>query len=675
MATTPCPLVWDFYRAVDGAEDLGGVIHYYDEMSQSIYLSSGLKTDVASVSEGHWEDAEPTKDIQITNDSFKVLRFDHPSNGILYGAATDGKSLTFLRYVYGMDISQIIESWSWLTQTDNAIAQFDGEVQNIDPDIFGVESSLFQPGTRIQVSITMGDSDPYPIGTVWLDESGYGQLESTVKVSGRNTIGYYLKDQTFDDKILFEGTTTEVLKAILDYAGLTSYIVQELEPVKSFEFKPSDTLLSGIETILEFYTTTDSKMEIVELTDGTICIGYDYWISEYLPRNYYSFDDGREVFKRNTTRASDGAYSKIRVTGKDSEDNELEPVTVDVASFRYWSLGSHRTKHLSAPDGLTQEGLQSWAEAQAKILQYVGIAEDFVGPFRPQLVVGDIAEVIHSDSNTATSLGLITQVKQVFDKQSGFVTEFSVDSGGVATDADGSVIYSRTASINGYNRRQNIVDLVRYTAEKVGSVDSLTPSDIGAEPKGTAAKLLSEHNTNEDAHKNIRDDVAKRLPMPSSASKGQYLRVASVGTDGKVTSTEAVESSFSVPVFDLVVLGMGHISVDGTETSLRTSMTNIRSALDSGPVKLKFQLNNGSVIDMSVVCFSSYVPANDTYQAIFTVTYDVDYNVRFTFSTDSITASVTTGASGDISAIANAAAELVRDDIAAGIDTVIGGSY
>ena len=642
MATTPCPLVWDFYRAVDGADNLGGVIHYYDEMSQSIYLSSGLKTNIAGVSEGHWEDAELIGDAQITDDAFNILRFDHPSNGILYGVASDGNKLTFLRYIYGMDISQIVDSWSWLTQTDNSIAQFDSAVQNIDPDIFGVDSSLFQPGARIRVHIFMGDSTAYPIGTVWLDESGYGQLESTVNVSGRNTIGYFLKDQTFDDKTLFEGTTTEVLESILDYAGLSSYIVQDLSTVKSFEFKPSDTLLNGIETILEFYTTVDSKMEIVELTDGTICIGFDYWVSQYLPRNYYSFDDGREVFKRNTTRASDGAYSKIRVTGKDSEDNELEPVTVDVENFRYWSLGSHRTKHITAPDGLTQAGLQSWAEAQAKILQYIGVAEDFVGPFRPQIVVGDIAEVRHRDSNTATSLGVITQVKQVFDKQSGFVTEFSVDSGGVATDADGSVIYSRTASVNGYNRRQNIIDLVKYTAEKVGSVDDLTASDVGAEKKGTAAALLSEHNVNDLAHPNMRTDISNRLPMPSTAAKGQYLRVASVGADGKVTATEAVESSSSVPVFDFVVAGMNHIPADGTEVTLTMSMTDIRSALDAGPVKLKFQVNNGSVLDISAVCCPIYIPANNTYQVIFTVTYDTDYNVRFVFDTDSIRASVTT---------------------------------
>lgn len=539
MATTTNPLVWDFYRSVDGVENLGGVIHYFDEMSQSLYLSSGLKTDVALVPEGHWDSAEITSDIQINEEAdVSELRFDHPSNGILYGVSYNGGELTFLRYIYGMDISHIVDSWSWLTQTDNAIAQFDSAVRNIDADVFGMDASLFQPGAKITVHIFMGDSNAYPIGTVWLDESGYSQLEDTVKVSGRNTIGYYLKDQTFDDTTVFEGTVTEVLTGILDYAGLTNYVVQPLETTKKFEFKPSDTLLSGIEEVLDFYTTIDDKMEIVELTDGTICIGFDYWISTYLPRNYYSFDDGREVFKRNTTRSSDGSYAKLRVTGRDADGNELTPVTVDVENFRYWSLGSHRTKHLTAPDGLTQSGLQSWADAQAKIFQHIGIAEDFVGPFRPQLVVGDIAEVVRGD--VGTSLGVITQVKQVFDRQNGFVTEFSVDSGGVATDADGYVIYSRSAKVNGYNRKQSIIDLVRYTAEKAGDIEHLTASDIGAENKGTSSTLLSEHNESVYAHSDIRDKLNDKLPMPDTAEVGQYIRVLSTDHRGKVLSVEAV---------------------------------------------------------------------------------------------------------------------------------------
>lgn len=652
MATTPHPLVWDFCRTVNDSGNLGGVVHYYDEASQSLYLSSGLKTDVAGVPEGHWKTADWLEDIQVTEDEgISRLRFDHPSNGTLYGVAYDGNDLVFLRYIYGMDLSQIMDSWSWLTQTDNAIAQFDSAVQNIDPEIFETDSSLFQPGARIRVHIFMGDSNAYPIGTAWLDESGYGQLENTVKVTGRNTIGYYLKDQTFDDETVFEGTTTEVVTRILEYAGLTKFIVQDLTATKKFEFKPSDTLLKGIETILEFYTTVEDKMEIVELTDGTIVIGFDYWVSQYLPRNYYSFDEGREVFKRNTTRASDGAYSKLRVTGKDSDGKELEAVTVEVENFRYWSLGKHRTKHLSAPDGLTQDGLQTWAEAQASIFQYIGVAEDFVGPFRPQLVVGDIAEVVHGE--TGTSLGVVTQVKQVFDKQSGFVTEFSVDSGGVATEAatayrfgettlgDDTIIYSRSARVHGYNRKQNLVDLVRYTSEQAGKVDSLTASDVGAEAKGTSSDLLSKHNDNSLAHPYIQDKVDQKLPMPESARAGRYIRISAVNAEGRVVATEAV-SSFAAPIFDLTVLGMAPIATDGTEVRLESDMTDIRSSLNAGPIKIKFQIDNGSVMDVSAVICPVYIPSTDTYQAIFSGIHGNQFSMRFAFSADSITASVIT---------------------------------
>lgn len=541
MATTPHPLVWDFYRSAEGSQSLGGVIHYLDEASQSLYLNRGIATTVASVPEGHWETAERSDVYQITDDAFTDLRWDHPSNGILYGVATDGETLTFLRYIYGMDVSSITDAWSWLSQNDTSITQFDAEVENIDPEIFGDDASLFQPGAKLKLNIFMGESSAYPIGTIWMDESNYDQTSEVVKLTGRNTIGYFLKDQTFDDKTKFSGTTTEVLTAILEYAGLSNFIVQKLSTEKKFEFKPTDTLLAGIEAVLEYYTTLDEKMEIIELPNGTIIIGFEDWISKYHPRGYYSFDEGREVFKRNTTRAADGTYTALRVTGKDSDDNELDPVTITIDNFPHWSLGKHRTKHLTAPDGLTQKGLKEWADAQAKILQYVGIGEDFTAPFRPHLLVGDVAEVIRN--NAGTSLGIVTEVKQTFDRQSGFRTEFSVDSGGVASKGRSVVVYSRTASIHGYNRRQGIIDLIRYTAEKAGSFDNVTASDVGAEKKGTSSTLVSQHNENTSAHPYIQGKLAEKLPKPTTAAVGQYLRVLSVDDKGIVTGVEAVSAS------------------------------------------------------------------------------------------------------------------------------------
>lgn len=467
MAATSAPLVWKFYRQVgsDVNAQVGGVVHYYDEWSQSIFLNGGMKTRTAEVPDGHWSTSELSFPSDFINElSYTNLRQDHPSNGILYFSATDGTTLTFLRYIYGMDLSPITESWNWVSQTDNAIAQFSGSVQNLGPDVFSFDATLFQPGARITVSIMMGNSQPYPIGVVWLDECGYDVAGDTVDISGRNTVGYFLKDQTFDDTYSFTGISSDIMTAILTYAGIKKINVQTGTGTMPFVFNPSDALLDGIKEMLSAYTTSSSEWKILELPDGTVCVGYEYWLANLLPNSYYSFDEGKDVFKRKTTKLSDSSYVAIRVTGKDASDVDLTPVTVAVPNFPYWALGSHRTKHLTAPDGFTQAELQTWAEAQAEKYQYIGIGEDFTGPFRPQLIVGDVAEVVEGEEGT--SLGLITEVRQVFSRKDGFKTEFSVDSGGVVTDGANYVVYSRAAEVSGFNRRQRVIDLVRFIAKK-----------------------------------------------------------------------------------------------------------------------------------------------------------------------------------------------------------------
>lgn len=466
MAVTSAPLVWKFYRQVgsDVNAQVGGVVHYYDEWSQTIFLNGGMKTRTAEVPDGHWATSELNPSFFLNAQPYTNLRQDHPSKGVLYFSATDGTTLTFLRYIYGMDLSHITESWNWTSQSDNAIAQFSGAVQNLGPDIFSFDATLFQPGARIILSVMMGNSQPYPIGVAWLDECNYDIASETVDISGRNSIGYFLKDQTFDDTYSFTGISSDIMTAILTYAGIKKINVQTGAGTMPFAFNPSDSLLDGIKEMLSAYTTSSSEWKILELPDGTVCVGYESWLANLLPNSYYSFDEGKDVFKRKTTKLSDSSYVAIRVTGKDTSDVDLTPVTVDVNNFPYWSLGAHRTKHLTAPDGFTQAELQTWAEGQAEKYQYIGIGEDFTGPFRPQLIVGDVAEVVEGEEGT--SLGLITEVRQVFSRKDGFKTEFSVDSGGVATDGANYVVYSRAAEVSGFNRRQRVIDLVRFIAKK-----------------------------------------------------------------------------------------------------------------------------------------------------------------------------------------------------------------
>lgn len=464
MAETPHPLIWTHLREVDGTTGLGGVVHYYDEEAQSLYLNNGLATSITVVSEGRWMDAVYSDEIRITDDPWDVLRWDHPSNGTLYGVANGENGVEFLRYSYSMDISHLLDSWSWMSQIDNAISQFEGDVYNIGSDIFNHDLTLFQPGARVSVSIRMGNSKPLQMGVAWVDEVQYDATAETVNTSGRNSIGYYLKDQTFDDTTSFSGTVTEVVTSIFEYAGLRKYRVQDISKSKSFKFSPSASLLDGIQEVIDYFATLSTGLEIAELPDGTVCFGYYDWIANLLPKGYYTFNEGREVFSRETTKTVDGSYTSLRITGNDAYGDELTPVTVSVTNFPYWALGKHKTKHLTAPEGLTQAELVAWAETQAKAYQYVGIGDSFTSPFRPQLLVGDVASVIRGTQGV--NLGIITEVKQSFKRKNGFTTDFAVDSGGVVTDGENYTLYSRAAELNGFNRKLRIMDLVRYASGK-----------------------------------------------------------------------------------------------------------------------------------------------------------------------------------------------------------------
>lgn len=458
-------LVWNYYREISAPGLPGGLVHYFDESSQSIYLSGGgLSTRLSDVPGGHWGEAAPGEELSITEDDFTKLRLDHPANGVLYGVATEGKDLVYLRYVYAMDLSNIAQSVNWTSQMDSAVSQLSASILNVSQAAFAEDVSLFQPGARLTLRVRMGNSQPYPIGVAFLDDCQYDARSETVPLSARNTIGYFLRDQTFDDDNEFTGLSHEIAAQIFAQAGITRYEIQLGTGDQPFTFAPEAPLLSGLEQMQSFYTDTEKAWQLVELPDGTVLLGYDYWIAERQANGYYTFEVGGDIFRRKTRKSADASYTAVRVTGEGPGGTALTPCRVAVTNFPYWSLGAHRTRHLTAPKGMTQEQMDAWAALKAQELQYVGVGEDFTGPFRPQLLPGDVAE--SREDGVGSSLGVITEVRQTFSRTEGFRTEFTVDSGGVATDGDGYIVYSRAAALDGYNRRQRIADLIRVTVGK-----------------------------------------------------------------------------------------------------------------------------------------------------------------------------------------------------------------
>ena len=275
-------------------------------------------------------------------------------------------------------------------------------------------------------------------------------------------------ESTFDDISELSGTIKAVTEQIFILAGIQNYRIEENNSERTHEFKPNQSFLSGLEQIFAYY-----NWKLVEMPNGELIAGTASFISNYLSNSYYSFDSG-ELFKRRTKRSSDATYTKVRVTGKDIDGNDLNPVTVEVKNYTNWALPTNKTYHTTVNDGYTQSELQNYAEELAESLRYVGVGEDFTGALKPQLLVGDVAGSLNEDG-TMTILGIVTSVKHRFGKQ-GYFTDFSTDSGGIVIDSRSNIVTVTKNNLNGYNRKQTLKDLIQVASG--GSSDSQVSREV-----------------------------------------------------------------------------------------------------------------------------------------------------------------------------------------------------
>lgn len=606
MAVTQNPIVWDFYRKTPGSSVLGGVAHYYTEEAQSFWnTSSGLQTNLCHPARGAWEGAEQSQAVAVSPLASNDFDLDHPYNGTLFGAsATKSGELQFLRYTYAMDCTDLISSGNISYKNDSASAQFKANIMNIHEGIFMDDATLFQPGAKITFKVVAGNEEPYAMCVAYLDSADYNINSTNVPISGRNTVGFKLMQSTFDDTTEISGEAHQVVALIMDMAGVTSYSVEQRSGSRKHEFKPDQTFMSGLEQVCELY----SDWKVIELPDGTIVVGSASYISNYQTNGYYIFklyehgDGGkfalnRSLFKRKTKRSCDAAYTKVRITGRDADGNDLQPVTVPVANYSHWYMPKNKTYHESTPDGLTQDELQTYAEDVAAHLQYVGVGEDFTCSLQPHLLIGDVAAFDNGD-NTITPLGIITDVKHNFGK-SGFTTDFSTDSGGLLANIL-EILFTKTKSLNGYNRKQTLKDLIQVAS---GS------SVAGPRAPGAVVKVSTDRNAE---------------------------------TVGGKTPEQIVAESQVTPSFDLTSLGLPIIPLDGTPVELTVDTIDIRTALNNGRVKLTFRAGEAESSFAGVITPDVfYLPESDTYHMMSRI-YNVSfYNIVFTVDTTKIVAQIT----------------------------------
>lgn len=375
-----------------------------------------------------WHDTEeitPGGDSGITNLELKTL-----SGFGIVGSYTTPTAQKFIIYEFKYAITDYLNSGTITHSISDPISRFNLTLEN--PDIedpekpgniaISEESSLLSPGAKVQFYFGAGDGDEeFEMGQFFIDRSSFTLGSETASADGRNTIGKVLGDQTIDEKNEYwYAPISESIKSLFQNAKMNNdeYLIENTSEQGWFSFSPNTDFKKALDTMLEILP----QWRIKELADGTIVVGSPGY-SGFDQNGIYTFYRDKDIFSRQITRDDAEAYSRVCV----HTENYGSVIFKDVETYVGWSLQSNKTLYVQVINGLRLSDLENYANELAARLSDAGKVESFTGPFRPHLQCGDEAIIVNAKGNK--SLGLITEITHKFGK-SGFITDFTVDSGG-----------------------------------------------------------------------------------------------------------------------------------------------------------------------------------------------------------------------------------------------------
>lgn len=363
------------------------------------------------------------------DDTIKQLELQILQGFGIVGSYRTSNAHKLLIYEFAFEMENYLESGTIKHSMDTPITSFTLSLENPineNPEYKGnvaisEESSLLSPGSKVEFELIMGDSEPYPMGTFYVDRSNFTLLSETISVDGRNIIGKALNDQSFDEDNSYPYKLVHgILKDILFGANISSdeMFVENTGVYSGYQFASNMSYLEGLNEILKAL----DNWQIKELVDGTVVVGSLNYAG-FTRNSSYVFRRDKDIFGRSIVRDDQEAYRRVCVHNRDFSIR----VYKDVQTYAGWNLQANKTLYINVPEGTSLTDAESYANQISDTLQYVGKIESFTGPFRPQLILGDEAVIINIDGST--SLGLITEITHRFGK-GGFYTDFTVDSGG-----------------------------------------------------------------------------------------------------------------------------------------------------------------------------------------------------------------------------------------------------
>lgn len=406
------------------------VIHTPENIVQVLYVGDGGRIYAidASTPFGEWESREFNPAYLICTDiAVQFMKLKYVSAASIFvvwkNATEQGESGTVRHrlavWAMRQNLSDYLVQGDIEMRLDNPIVDIAIEFENPGQLVSDENDTILTPGTSLTLFFRTGNSARYIMGRYFADRNRMGATDATTTVEGRNSIGKFLRDQSFDEDNVYPRTNFgENLQAMLESFGVDNYWIGPATAEVGMEFPPN---MKGLEGILE-YLKTVRNWQIKEDLTGQIGIG-NRSDNRFTQPSTYTFYRDTDVFTRDVDREDTEIYSKICVHNENFSLRVYRNV-----DFRF-TMPKKKTLYVPVPENTTQSDAEEYADELAGLLSQVGVVEMFIGPFRPHIVPGDQARILASNGNKL--LGIITTVRHMFGKNGqGYATEFVVDSGG-----------------------------------------------------------------------------------------------------------------------------------------------------------------------------------------------------------------------------------------------------
>ena len=485
-------IAWEGF--IDDARlgNVGGTFEYFDTEAQAVIIRN---TDDALISTyddidlGQWLDSEFLNNLRVGHFGLSQFVPRHNYNGEIWAvgitptlvAAETGRYPTpevpagfyIYRYAYWKDLTDRIRSLDTSEQSENPIKDAGVSIVNLSEGVVNKSSSIFSPGSRIVSKIGMGDSNKAWLSTIFLDEVTWSRDGELMQMAGRNALGYYLGEQTFDESNSFSGTRVEFLEDVLEFSGV-NYSKVFIDPsgtdAVSLTFEPSDKLLDGIMKALDFW-----GWRVVELPNGRVVIGGDAYIKTHNSPVVHEFNKD-EVFTRELIHRADGSYSRLAIQSYNTETSTTLTEYVDLTYFDGWSLGGNKTLYIKTVDNMGEAALATLAFEYAKAYQNIGVTVALEMSIHPEIQSGDVIELTDAGDDDYIIRGVVTEVKHLLT-ESLARTQVTINSGGTIDESVDLTTYT-PSNVTGDTRRRELIDVImKATKEKesaeltIGGID------------------------------------------------------------------------------------------------------------------------------------------------------------------------------------------------------------